>query len=939
MMLLCTFCNKVFQGTQFQATRHFVQTNYCKDVNDEALYEIARRTPQKFESDQMERVARYAAERGLDVPDTGAGRGGEAGRHLVEGGVRGDGGHDAPDHPLGGGGGDTGERMENWLRRAGKGFATDGSSKRKEGETDSAVTPAGKKLRQPKVAEVSGGEERMENWLRRAGKGFATDGSSKRKEGETDSAVTPAGKKLRQPKVAEVSGGEWVARHKKVCLHWLYSSGVSFNVFRNQAWKAYQQVLLGQPGGSPRGMLPNHNEIASIRAMETHRAELAEELEEGMLDCQAGLEVEPVRMSTRRGMTEEEIARQVALITRDPIGASAPPSADAVFGRRACIFRPYPKEDNSDEEPVPEVVYDPALRISREIDETYDDPDDEETRAHTTRRAAGRADREILGGEEEFWDPFGEVASTGNVCADRGRGLYAGTRGKEARVMTPTPTRRESSMPPPSTPSPAPPSPVSPLQPATAAADTEELASSLPQHGLLQRGGAVRQRRLRSPSPGILQEEGPPSAAPVEGKMIAAAVADATVTATVDEIAAAAAAVLAEVAAAVVEEEAPAATVEGIAAGVIEEISASGGAAAGGAAAGGAAAVEGEVAATVTVEEEEAPSLAAVEGDVAGLVKEEIAAAAEVPHGGTDECLMQHFLTEELDPVIAGMTPGVARGLGISYSEMGTHIDFDLSMGLPPSCGGATSTDRAPSRYEVAGETLTHTPRERTTTESPDAARDIMERERARLMASSDPRAQAFARGLEERRSRETGRDGGLGGVVVGEDAREVVAAEAEEGMDGGRQAVHEATEGGQEGDDGPRDAWAGGHKTQTGPAVPFSGLHLVEARRSQPPDVAFHIVPPVVIEELGSEPMVERPRPRRPAPQEVDHPLDAEELAAAPVRDVTRLDRGVLNPKLKQPNWQRIPSVPWAPASPVKSGSTTSGRPSTVVAGVSGGV
>ncbi|GBG78858.1 hypothetical protein CBR_g28083 [Chara braunii] len=473
---------------------------------------------------QMERVVRYAAERGLDVPDTGGARGGEAGRRPVEEGVGGDGEHGAPDHPLGGGGGDTEEGMIHCEREV-RGPGEEGVPEHED------------------VLEFySGTGERMEDLRRREGKRPATEGSSKRKKGGTDLAATPARKRLRQQKVTDVYGGEWVARHKKAFLRWLYSSGVSFNAFLNQAWKAYQQVLLEQPGSSPRAVLPNHNEIASMWAVETHRAKMAEELEEfgagapelqqcalrvmhmwscaspadrswavhegihtkkrnqlafekvvqlveitanvrlteyhrvgcgyvlswqrdeGMLDCQAGLKVEPVRSGTHRGMTEEEIARQVALITLDPIEASAPPSADAVFGRRACIFRPYPKEDDSDEEPVPEAADDPALCIPREIDETHDDSDDDETRAHTARRAANRADREMLGGEEEFWGPFGKVASTG---------------GPEERATTPTPTRRESSIPPPSAPSPAPPSSVSPFQSATATADMEELGVSL----------------------------------------------------------------------------------------------------------------------------------------------------------------------------------------------------------------------------------------------------------------------------------------------------------------------------------------------------------------------------------------------------------------------------------------------------------------------------
>ncbi|GBG61562.1 hypothetical protein CBR_g22359 [Chara braunii] len=769
MMLRCTFCNKVFQGTQFQATRHFSQTNYCKDVSDEALYEIARRTQQKFEADQMERVSRYAAERGLDVPGTGGARGGEVGRRPTEGGVGGDGGHGAADPTLGGGGGETKEGVIHVDREA-RGPGDEGVPERED------------------VPEVyPGTEERLEDWRRRAGKGAATEGSSKRKEGGSDPTATPTGKRLRQRKVTDVYGGEWVARHKKAFLRWLYSSGVSFNAFRNQAWKAYQQVLLEQPGSSPRAVLPNHYEIASMRAVETHRAELAEELEEverydawlvgqakryiltqtgfelegaeyilacrqfedfhiqqgrfgdwggpegrargracsgdsetiecaswwsqfgsgapqlqrcalrvmhmwscaspaernwavhegihtkkrnqlafekvvqlieitanvrlteyrragcgyvlpwqrdeGMLDCQAGLELEPVRTGTRRGMTDEEIARQVALITRDPIGASAPPLADAVFDRRACIFRPYPRDDDSDEEPIPEAADDP--------------------------------------------------------------------------------------------------------------------------------------------------EEGGPSAAAVESSIAPTAVSDATIAAAVEEIAGAAvASVLEEMAASVLAEDPPAA---GRGAAVEGQVATAGGAG------GGAAAVEVEVAAAL--EEEDAPPAAAME--------EEIAAQAEVQRGGDDERLMQQFFTEELGSAIAGMTPGVERGFGISDSEMGTHLDLDLSVGLPPSCGGATSTDWAPSRDEAPGRTSTQTARERTTTQSPDAAHNIMERERARLLASTDPHAQAFARAVEDARRLEIGGDCVQGGVVVGEDFAEGVAAEpVPEAMPGGAETADVTVEG-----------------------------------------------------------------------------------------------------------------------------------------------
>ncbi|GBG76427.1 hypothetical protein CBR_g22175 [Chara braunii] len=146
-----------------------------------------------------------------------------------------------------------------------------------------------------------------------------------------------------------------------------------------------------------------------------------------MLDCQAGLEVEPVHMGMRKGMTHEEIAQQVALITRDPIGASAPPSVDAVFDRRACIFRPYPRDDDSDEERAPEAEDDLALPIPHTIDEMREDADDTETRTYTARRVVDRAKRKMMGGGEDCWGPFGEVASTGDERDDRVRGSHAGT--------------------------------------------------------------------------------------------------------------------------------------------------------------------------------------------------------------------------------------------------------------------------------------------------------------------------------------------------------------------------------------------------------------------------------------------------------------------------------------------------------------------------------
>ncbi|GBG67292.1 hypothetical protein CBR_g88580 [Chara braunii] len=315
-----------------------------------------------------------------------------------------------------------------------------------------------------------------------------------------------------------------------------------------------------------------------------------EALVKGLLDCQARLEVEAVRTGTRRRITHDEIAQQVALITRDPVEASAPPSADVIFDRRACIFRPYPRDDDSDEEPILEAADDPALRVPHEINETHDDLDDVETRTHAARRAANRADREMTGGDKDFWGPFGEVATTDDVRDDKVRGLHAGTSRTEARMTTPTLTRRELSMPPPSALSLAPPSP----------------------------------------------EEAVPSAA-VEGEVAAA---------------------------------------EGDA--VAQQSNNSG-------------AVEGEVVGATMLEE--VRSAAVVEGEVATAV-EEIAAATDVldvvmQRDGADDTESSEAIEESLmHPVVRGITPGVVRGLGMFDSEMGAQFDFDMSMGVAPSCGG-----------------------------------------------------------------------------------------------------------------------------------------------------------------------------------------------------------------------------------------------------------
>ncbi|GBG76355.1 hypothetical protein CBR_g22102 [Chara braunii] len=841
----------------------------------------------------MERVAWYAAERGLDVPGTGGARGGEAGRRPAEGGVGGDGGHGAADPTLGGGGGETEEGVIHVDREA-CGPGEEGVLEREDvpefypgtGESSPrAVLPNHREIASMRAVETHRAElvEELEEvrqpfWV--TGATLLSDGRKSRdgrpimnflaagsrgvvvyttinREGEADDAVHVLRRWVTIFHEFSLGGPQRInaicSRVGRARVAALRSSGDTHVVLRlspaERNWAVHEGIHTKKRNQLAFEKVVQLVEItANVRLTEYQRAGcgyvLPWQRDEGMRDCQAGLELEPVRSRTRRGMTEEEIARQVALITRDPIGASAPPSADAVFDRRNCIFHPNPREDDSDEEPIPEAADDPALRIPREIDETHEDPDSEETRAHTARRAADRVEREMLGGDEDLWGPFGEVASTG---------------GPEAQATTPTPTRRDSSMPPPPAPSPAPPLPVSPLQP-----DREELGSSLPQHGLLHRGVA---------------EEGAPSGATVESLVAPAAVPDGTIAAAVEEIAAAS----------VLEEDPPAA---GGGAAVEGQVAAAAGA--------GAAAVEVEVAAAV--EQEEAPSAAAVE--------EEIAAQAEVQRGGDDERLMQQFLTEELGPGIARVIPGVARGFGISDSEMGIHLDLDLSMGLPPSCGGATSTDRVPLRDEAPGQTSMQTARERTRTESPDAACDIMERERARLLASTDPRAQAFARAVKEARRREIGGDYVQGGVVAGKDVAKGVAAKpVPEAMPGGAEAADVAVEGRPQAVD---EAVQARQRRVEG---------AIDSRREVQETATGTVVPHF-------------------APQEVRRPLDAEELAREVVRDVTRLDRRIFDRRLEHPPWQSIPSVTWGPASPVWSGSTSTGGHTTGhVLGVSGGV
>ncbi|GBG92369.1 hypothetical protein CBR_g55277 [Chara braunii] len=286
-MLRCTFCNKVFQGTQFYATKHFTQQNYCKKVFDDVLYQIVQKCTHRFKADQVERVWRFAHERGLDVPRSGA-MGGEAERPAQ--GV--------------GEGEDTERYAEGGVARYGEGA---GNASEDEADVDLEVgmaegerTPRGEggvpnsdpMARQRAVDSL--------DWERNCGKKpvlpemtctlsssksvvpdrACTPGSSKRKEGGAHVSATNAGKRLRQQKMMDTYGGEWIGQWRKAFFRWLYSSGIAFNAFHNTPYRDLQQVALRQPGGAPLLVLPSHNEIASMRAVEIHREELAEELEE-----------------------------------------------------------------------------------------------------------------------------------------------------------------------------------------------------------------------------------------------------------------------------------------------------------------------------------------------------------------------------------------------------------------------------------------------------------------------------------------------------------------------------------------------------------------------------------------------------------------------------------------------------------------------------------
>ncbi|GBG77474.1 hypothetical protein CBR_g23922 [Chara braunii] len=1149
-MLRCTFCNKVFQGTQFYATKHFTQQNYCKKVFDDALYQIAQKCTHRFEADQVERVRRFAHECGLDVPRSGA-MGGEAERPAQ--GV--------------GEGEDTEHYAEGGIARYGEGA---GAAEEDEADIDLEVgvaegerTPRGEGG-VPKSDPMA--HQRAVDWERKCGK----------KVVPPETTCTPR-KRLRQQKMTDTYGGEWIGEWRKVFFRWVYSSGITFNAFRNMPYRDLQQVALRQPGGAPLPVLPSHSEIADMRTVEIHREQLAEELEEvrqplwvsgatllsngrksrdgrpivnflvagsrgvvmymtinregepddavhvlqrwvaifhdfrfggpqrvnaictdsasayvgaaralalpfmppelrritwlpccvhvcnkllsdigtictsfvdtitrarvqvvffkthqaalsffrkrsaalglvlscetrfasvysmlerllalqdclqgmmtaedgrawaripwspdvrdmarwyggdapdlqhcalrlmhmwscaspsernwavhegihtkkrnqlafekvvhlveitanvrlmeyrragcgyvlpwqrdeGMLEAQAGLDVEPVRSGTRSGKTEEEIKEQAALIARDPIGSSAPPLVESVFYARVTIFCPYPRDDDSADERESEVADDPMLPIPREIDELHEGGDVRDERTHTARRAEDQRDMDMMGGEE-FWGSFGgteERSPTaaredtrprttlreetpapmtvseepGPATTTRERTTVSSTA--EEQTPAPTTTREQTIIPAtqsgPSSPSPlsrhfipgfpasAPPAPVRRDERPPAPVGREDLGSSLRIGGHGSLFSVARQLLLHTRASSDLGEMGVHSGAPpVEERERQAEEHGAAGAGGVEGIRG-------------MEEE-----VAGVVGGVVEVDD--------GAHVEREEAMarvdddddEGEEAMTRDYEVEEA--VAGVEESVAGIddgdaqveMEEDVVRAdaaalvggeegvvgGDVAHGrgeggGDLDPIIQRFVDDEMGPALAGLTLNTRRALGASpsgqrgASGLGMGDFMDMSLGDPPTPGHA-------EREDVA-----------------------------RALAATGYTTEEIEQAFAGRSGRETD--------TLQQGCEEVVEQPQEER------------------EDAPPADIPGGSSL----LVPLTGLQMTTTMRpvrpcvqgSGPGEEAFVQVPLVIVVDLGSEAVLHTPVTGRRAPQDTARPLDFAKLARAVVRDVTR--------------------------------------------------
>ncbi|GBG92621.1 hypothetical protein CBR_g56526 [Chara braunii] len=596
------------------------------------------------------------------------------------------------------------------------------------------------------------------------------------------------------------------------------------------------------------------------------------ERDEGMLDAQAGLDVEPVRSGTRNGMTEEEIQEQAALIARDPIGSSAPPPVESVFGARATIFRPYPRDDDSADERESEAADGPMLPIPHEIDELHEGGDVRDERKHTALRAADERDMDMMGGEE-FWGSFGgteersptaaredtrpcttlreETPAPMTASEEPGPAMTVWewtTVSSTAQEQTPAPmtTREQTSIPATHSGS----SSLSPLSPRQLVLDPGA-SSDLGEMGVHSGAPPVEERERRA------EEHGAAGAGGGEG-----------IQGMEEEVAGVVGGVVE------VDDDAHVGREEGVlpsevereddvvrmqeatmrddegeeaVAGVDESV----------------AGVD-DGAAQVEMEED------VVRADAAALVGgEEGVVGGDIAHGTGEggahlDPIVQRFVDDEMGPALAGLTPGTRRALGASpsgqrgASGLGMGDFMDMSLGDPP--------------------TPAHAERE-----------DV-----ARALAAAGYSTQEIEQAFAGRSGRETD--------SLQQGCEEVVEQPQEEREDAPPADIH------------------GGSSS----LVPFTGLQMTTTMRPVRPCVqgsgsgeeAFVQVPLVIVVDLGSEVVLRTADTGRRAPQDTARPLDFAKLARAAVRDVTRREdtdpsRPLIPPPPPRSRHSDYPSTP----------------------------
>ncbi|GBG66090.1 hypothetical protein CBR_g55433 [Chara braunii] len=618
---------------------------------------------------------------------------------------------------------------------------------------------------------------------------------------------------------------------------------------------------------------------ANVRLMEYRGAGcgyvLPWQRDEGMLDAQAGLDMEPVRSETTSGMTEEEIEEQAALIAREPIGSSAPPPAESVFDARATIFRPYPRDDDSADERESEAADDPMLPIPHEIDELHEGGDVRDERTHIARRAADQRDMDMMGGGE-FWGSFGGTEERSHTAAWEDTRPCTTLREETPASMTPseeagpatrvrerttvsstaqdqtpapTTTREQTSIPAtqsgPSSPSPlsrhsipgfpasAPPAPVRHDERSPAPVGREDLGSSLRIRGHGSLFSVAHQLILDPRASSDLGEMGVHSGAPpVEERERRAEEHGAAGAGGVEGIRG-------------MEEE-----VAGVVGGVVEVDD-------------GAHVERDEAVARVDDGEQ-------VEG-VEGVLPSEVEREDDVVT--TQEATMRDDEGEEamagVDESVAGVDDGDAQ---VEMEEDVVRADAAALVGGEE---GVVEGDAAHEREDVA-------------------------RALAAAGYSTEDIEQAFA----GRSGRETN--------TLQPGCEKVLKQPQEEREDAP-----------------PADILGGSSSL-----VPFTGLQMTTTMRlvrpcaqgSGPGEEAFVQVPPVIVVDLGSEAVLHTPVTGRRAPQDTTRPLDFAELAQAAVRDVTRReDTDPSRPlMLPPPPKSRHSDSPWTPVGrPPRSPST----------------